>query len=152
MTNRLRTETAAQFQPFAEKMQQHGLLPVVIDTFRHYYCLLVRGETGLIAKTEMDPIQEDELAHVEKLTGFKQAGQAALERLVVIKLNGGLGTSMGLSHAKSLLAVKDGLTFLDIIARQILAYRREFGVKLPLVLMNSFSTEDDTREALSSFE
>ncbi len=152
MTNRFRTETAGQFQPFAEKMQQHGLLPVVIDTFRHYYSLLVRGETGLIPRTAIDPIQEGELAHVEKLTGFKQAGQAALERLVVIKLNGGLGTSMGLSRAKSLLEVKDGLTFLDIIARQILAYRREFGLKLPLVLMNSFSTEDDTREALSSFE
>jgi UTP--glucose-1-phosphate uridylyltransferase len=133
-------------------MEQHGLLPIVVDTFRHYYSLLVQGETGLIGKAEIDPVQEGEIADLEKLTRLEQAGHVALEKLVVIKLNGGLGTSMGLSRAKSLLEVKHGLSFLDIIARQILAHRRAFRVTLPLVLMNSFSTEDDTREALSSYE
>ena len=41
----------------------------------------------------------------------------------MLRLNGGLGTSMGLSGAKSLLEAKDGLSFLDIIARQVLALR-----------------------------
>jgi UTP--glucose-1-phosphate uridylyltransferase len=148
----LKTNTVEQFRPFAEKMEQHGLLPVVVDTFKHYYSLLVRGETGLIAKADIDPIRESDIADSEKLAGLERAGQTALEKLVVIKLNGGLGTSMGLSRAKSLLEVKHGLSFLDIIARQILAHRRAFRVKLPLVLMNSFSTEDDTREALSSYK
>ena len=65
-----------------------------------------------------------------------------------IKLNGGLGTSMGMTGAKSLLEVKDGLTFLDIIARQVLELRERTGARLPLVLMNSFATRDDSLEAL----
>ena len=62
----------------------------------------------------------------------------------MIKLNGGLGTSMGLDRAKSLLEVRDGLSFLDIIARQVLAAREEHDVTLPLVFMNSWRTRDDT--------
>lgn len=149
--NRLEAKIAEQFQPIAEKMKKNGLPPMVIDTFRHYYTLLVRGETGLITRHEIDPIQEDEIADAEKLTGLMEAGRAALGKLVVIKLNGGLGTSMGLSRAKSLLEVKHGLTFLDIIARQILTLRQNCGVNIPIVLMNSFNTEADTREALSSY-
>ena len=66
----------------------------------------------------------------------------------MLKLNGGLGTSMGMTKAKSLLEVKDGLTFLDIIARQILEARSRLGARLPLVLMNSFATRDDSLAAL----
>ena len=140
-----------KFQPFAEKMEKNGLSPVVIDTFRHYYTLLVEGGTGLITKTDIDPVQEGEIADVEKLSGLAEAGRGALEKLVVIKLNGGLGTSMGLSRAKTLLEVRNGLSFLDIIARQILSYRRTHGIRLPVVLMNSFSTEADTLEALAPY-
>ena len=141
-----------QFRPFAEKMEKNGLLPVVIDTFRYYYTLLVRGEAGLISKADIDPVAEDEIADCRSLTGLDKAGKTALERLVVIKLNGGLGTSMGLSRAKSLLEVKGGLTFLDIIARQILAHRKERRVDFPVVFMNSFNTEADTQEALRPYE
>jgi UTP--glucose-1-phosphate uridylyltransferase len=69
---------------------------------------------------------------------------------VVLKLNGGLGTSMGMTRAKSLIEAKDGLTFLDVIARQVLALRSRAGADVPLVLMNSFYTRDDSLEALSS--
>jgi len=51
-------------------------------------------------------------------------------------------------QAKSLLPVKDGLTFLDVIARQTLELRRRHGARLPLVLMNSFYTRDDSLAAL----
>ena len=149
--NPLETKMAKQFQPFAEKMKKNGLSPVVIDTFRHYYSLLVRGETGLITRADIDPVQEGQVADAEKLSGLTEAGRSALRKLVVIKLNGGLGTSMGLSRTKLLLEVKDGLTFLDIIARQILTHRRKRGVNLPIVLMNSFNTEANTQEALSSY-
>ena len=69
-----------------------------------------------------------------------------------VKLNGGLGTSMGLSRAKTLLPVRDGLTFLDLIARQVLAARSTYGVRLPLVLLDSFNTSDDTLAALAPYE
>ncbi len=67
----------------------------------------------------------------------------------MLRLNGGLGTSMGLTGAKSLLEAKDGLSFLDIIARQVLALRAEHDAELPLVLMDSFSTREDSLAALA---
>ena len=67
----------------------------------------------------------------------------ALDSVVVLKLNGGLGTSMGMTRAKSLIEVKDGHTFLDVIVRQA----EHLGV--PLVLMNSFATSDDTMRYLA---
>ena len=69
-------------------------------------------------------------------------GQArdVLGRLAVVKLDGGLGTSMGLSGPKSLLEVKPGMSFLDVLATQVLALRERYGARLPLVLMNSAAT------------
>jgi UDP-N-acetylglucosamine pyrophosphorylase len=73
-----------------------------------------------------------------------------LGQLAVIKLNGGLGTSMGLDRAKSLIAVKEGLSFLDLTARQVLALRS--GRAEPaFYLMNSFSTRADTLAALQRY-
>ena len=39
---------------------------------------------------------------------------------------------MGLSGPKTALEVRDGLTFLDIMARQVLALRERHGVQMPL--------------------
>src|SRR5690606_26124214 len=70
----------------------------------------------------------------------------------VIKLNGGLGTSMGMDRAKSLLCVRRGLSFLDIIARQVLELRKRYDAPLPLIFMNSFRTSEDTLAALARYE
>jgi UTP--glucose-1-phosphate uridylyltransferase len=70
----------------------------------------------------------------------------------VIKLNGGLGTSMGMDRAKSLLCVRRGLSFLDIIARQILHLRTEYDATLPLLFMNSFRTSEDTMDAIARYQ
>lgn len=42
-----------------------------------------------------------------------------LNKLVVIKLNGGLGTSMGCHGPKSVIPVRSDLTFLDLTVQQI---------------------------------
>lgn len=42
-----------------------------------------------------------------------------LNKLVVVKLNGGLGTSMGCQGPKSTITVRDDLTFLDLTIRQL---------------------------------
>jgi len=89
-----------------------------------------------------------ELRSAEDLPTDPDAERDALGRAVVIKLNGGLGTSMGLDAPKSLLEVKEGLTFLDVIVRQVLGLRRRFDARLPLVLMNSFATRESTLAAL----
>ena len=69
---------------------------------------------------------------------------AQLAQTVVCKLNGGLGTGMGLDKAKSLLTVKGTETFLDLTAKQVMKMRADFGVDVKFMLMNSFSTSDDT--------
>lgn len=140
-----------RFEPFAEKMKQHGLAPVVINAFRFYYRLLVRGETGRISETQIKPVTADDIADAERLAGLRASGRHALDKTVVIKLNGGLGTSMGLSRAKSLLEAKARLCFLDIIVRQIISHKNRSGARLPLVFMNSFNTEADTLDALASY-
>jgi UTP--glucose-1-phosphate uridylyltransferase len=81
-------------------------------------------------------------------------GQArdVLDRLVIVKLNGGLGTSMGLAGPKSLLEVKPGMSFLDVIATQVLELRERHGARLPLVLMNSVATRDPALAVLRRYQ
>jgi UTP--glucose-1-phosphate uridylyltransferase len=131
------------------KMQADGVDPVAIEVFSHYYRLVESGETGMVPESTIDPLDMDALADVEVTD---DAAAQAIRRTVVIKLNGGLGTSMGLDRAKSLLEVRDGLSFLDVIARQVLAVRAEHDARLPLLFMNSFRTRDDTLAALSSYD
>ena len=132
-----------------EKMRRDGLPEVAIDTFADHYRRLAEGERGLLSEAELEPIQDPPDA--SELPDDEQGAAQALERSVVIKLNGGLGTSMGMTRAKSLLEVKDGLTFLDIAVRQVLGLRRRYGARLPLVLMNSFHTREDTLAALERY-
>jgi UTP--glucose-1-phosphate uridylyltransferase len=129
-----------------EKMRADGAPDVAIETFRHYHERLESGETGTIPEDELEPAGD--LPRATDLPEAGPEGREALERALVIRLNGGLGTSMGMTEAKALLEVKDGLTFLDVIARQVLHTRERAGVRLPLVLMHSFRTRDDSLKAL----
>jgi UTP--glucose-1-phosphate uridylyltransferase len=131
------------------KMNAAGVDQVAIDTFAHYYGLLERGETGLIPESTIDPIDMERLADVE-VTDADAAD--AIAHTAVIKLNGGLGTSMGMDRAKSLLCVGKGLSFLDVIARQILHLRQRYDAPLPLLFMNSFRTSADTLDAVARYE
>lgn len=69
-----------------------------------------------------------------------------LESIVVLKLNGGLGTSMGCTGPKSMIVVKDGLNFIDIICLQIIELNSRYDVDIPLVFMNSMNTDKATIE------
>src|SRR6476646_549541 len=132
-----------------EKMRAAGVDPVAIDVFAHYYRQIEHGETGIIADKSIEPLDMDSLADVEV---GEDTAIDAIGRTAVIKLNGGLGTSMGMSRAKSLLCVRRGLSFLDVIARQVLHQRREHGATLPLIFMNSFRTSGDTLAALARYD
>ncbi len=125
-----------------EKMEAEGIPQAAIDTFRHYYEQLESGETGMLPESDIEPVEEvAEFGELPEEDG-------PLDQAVVIKLNGGLGTSMGMTQAKSLIEAKDGLSFLDVVARQVAALRERAGAPVPLVLMNSFATRDDSLEAL----
>ena len=75
-----------------------------------------------------------------------------LNKLAVIKLNGGLGTSMGCVGPKSVIEVRDGMSFLDLSVRQIEYLNRTYNVNVPFVLMNSFNTDEDTGNIIKKYE
>ena len=75
-----------------------------------------------------------------------------MKKLCIVKINGGLGTSMGCTGPKSVIEVRNGLTFLDIIILQLKGLTRTFGVVVPLVLMNSFSTQKDTEKVIEKYK
>lgn len=130
-------------------MEARGIDPVAIRAFERFYGMLEGGAQGLIPEDTIAPLTD-----VPAL-GDVQAGEEerreALRRVAVVKLNGGLGTSMGLTGPKTVLHVRGHLRFLDIIARQILALRRRYAVDLPLLLMDSFRTREESLAVLDGY-
>lgn len=125
-------------------MGRENLHPSVINAFSYYYKKVVSGETGLVFDKDIIPVNDEEIAHLNHLQKYADSGRHNLHKSVRIILNGGLGTSMGLSCPKSLLKVKANRSFLDILLAQ--AERQN----TKLAIMNSFSTHDQTLSAISN--
>jgi UDP-N-acetylglucosamine pyrophosphorylase len=138
----------SSFAPFREKMQSASLSEAAIAAFERAFKLLVAKESGLISESFIDPVEQ--LPKYEEISSAPANG-AFLAKAVMLKLNGGLGTSMGLEKAKSLLVVRNDETFLDLIVRQVLATRKQTGANLRFLLMNSFSTSEDTQAHLAHY-
>lgn len=132
-----------------EKMRAAGLSSAACASFERAWRQAAGGGAGMLPEAEIEPVDDPP----EWKGGDCPAGDAPLlDRLCVIKLNGGLGTSMGLERAKSLIPVKDGRNFLDFIARQILWLRAEHGTRGPrFFLMDSFATSADTLSHLAAY-
>ena len=133
-----------------DKMAAAGVAPAAVDVFTHYYRELEAGATGLIPEGTIDPLLDP--PKLADLDIDPAAAREAFAKTAVIKLNGGLGTSMGMDKAKSLLQVRDGKSFLDLIVEQVQHARAQTGAPLPLILMNSFRTQDDSLAALAKHE
>lgn len=132
-----------------DRMREAGSPDLAIATFSRLYRELESGATGLIREADVEPLRD--IDRQSDLSVDEATANDVMGRTVIIKLNGGLGTSMGLEGPKSLLPVRDGATFLDLIARQVLAARRQYGARLPLLLMNSFRTREDSLAALAAY-
>ncbi|MBV8942930.1 MAG: UTP--glucose-1-phosphate uridylyltransferase, partial [Solirubrobacterales bacterium] len=124
-------------------MRAAGEPEEAIAAFRRAYERFVAGESALLESAELEPVSD-----VPALEDLAAADARALEGVAVVKLNGGLATTMGLRQPKSLVEVREGRTFLDIIIGQIVSLRRRYGIRLPLVLMNSEVTREQTLRAL----
>lgn len=130
-------------------MASAGVPAPAREAFALHYRDLESGATGVIREDTIDPLGDPVLLADVEAGEDEQVG--ALSRTAVLKLNGGLGTSMGLDRAKSLLPVRGDLTFLDITVRQVLAVRERTGARLPLLFLDSFSTHQDTLEHLRRY-
>lgn len=152
------------------KMQDASVHPIAISVFEQLYKQLEKDTDGYIRESDITPLTEvatlgdldsaDELATQLQTQDpdplnidVPKLGQpaGAIGATALVKLNGGLGTSMGMSQAKSLLPVHKGLSFLDIIAGQVRWARARYDISLPIIFMNSFRTEDDTLAALAKY-
>lgn len=144
--------SAQGLQASVKKMQDAKMSDVAIASFKHLYSSWEKNDSTWIREADVDPLSE--ATSISDIRGTMDSDKAlkALSQTAFLKLNGGLGTSMGLSKAKSLLPVRlhkgRNLRFIDIILGQISATRHNLGVDLPLVLLNSFRTSKDTLAAV----
>lgn len=141
--------SAAGLAEAARRMHERGLDERAIAVFSDYYHQLELGAQGTIPEDSIEPLVD--LTRLDGVGATEAERAQALGQVVVIKLNGGLGTSMGLAGAKSALSVRDGLTFLDVIARQVLALRAQYAAPLPVIFMNSFRTHEETEAILAAY-
>jgi UDP-N-acetylglucosamine pyrophosphorylase len=137
------------FTAFQEKMIAAGMGDAAVHAFRRNYEALLRNESGLIGEDSISAV--DHLDSLEDIASSSIADPSLFAQAVVIKLNGGLGTGMGLQGPKSLLSVRDDVNFLDLMVRQILDLRKSCGAPVRLLLMNSFSTSGDTLGHLTKY-
>jgi UDP-N-acetylglucosamine pyrophosphorylase len=131
-------------------MKKEGLSEAAMAAFKHSFLELLSGSSGTIAESSITPV----LSLPDLETDIKSTivpDSSLLKHTVVLKLNGGLGTSMGLDKAKSLLEVKNGDSFLDLTAKQIVSMRQKFKTPVGFMLMNSFTTSKDTLEFLVKY-
>eukprot|EP00959_Pyramimonas_sp_CCMP1952_P188197 3935702-Pyramimonas_sp.AAC.1 len=103
------------WKEFEQKMKEAKMSPAAIKAFGDNYKALISGQKTTMPESDISPVES-----LDRLENVKEPGDVSelLRQTAVLKLNGGLGTSMGLEKAKSLLVVKDGQTFLDLIAQQ----------------------------------
>ncbi|KAA5538811.1 UTP--glucose-1-phosphate uridylyltransferase [Roseiconus nitratireducens] len=134
---------ASNWESVQSKLAQAGSPDIVVRLFKRHYENLCSGDESYLRESEIEPAKD--VTDAEQLDeSLAQVGKDHLSSVAVLKLNGGLGTSMGLAGPKSLLPVRGDDTFLDLILRQANQ------LSVPLVLMNSFSTQEQTDQAIQA--
>lgn len=130
-----------------------GLTRREAEVFLGAYARYLSGESAGVEWGKIGVPEAGDLASLHEIeeAGYEEKGRRRMEEVAWVVLNGGLGTSMRMTRAKSLLEVKEGLTFLDLIALHVLSIRKEYKADIPLVFMNSFATHEDTVRALSRY-
>ncbi|XP_076758312.1 UDP-glucose pyrophosphorylase isoform X2 [Xylocopa sonorina] len=123
------------------------------EGFIHLFKRFLQEEGPSLQWDRIQKLPEDAIKDYNSLPAPEGAEvKALLSKLVVVKLNGGLGTSMGCHGPKSVIAVRNGLTFLDLIVQQIEYLNKTYNANVPLVLMNSFNTDDDTQRIIRKYK
>lgn len=125
-----------------QRMLEGGCTPAQTERFAKRVEAFLGQRGGFIPEGEIEPVEN--LTRLDELSPRPEL----LRQAVMLKLNGGLGTSMGLTGPKGLLEVKDGADFYAILLLQLAASEKRDGFRPPLLFMNSFSTETATVERL----
>src|SRR3954469_2242213 len=76
------------------KMTDAGVSAPAITAFLGALRRVIAGERGMVPETDVDAVSS--LPRLDDISEPKAGSEHLLKQLVVIKLNGGLGTGMGL--------------------------------------------------------
>lgn len=124
-----------------------------VSGFKELYQKFIGGSAQAVQWEKIEPLPA---GAVLEYSSLREPGaetiREMLNKLVVVKLNGGLGTSMGCVGPKSVIPVRSDLTFLDLTVQQIEKLNKTYDADVPLVLMNSFNTHDDTLKLLNKYK
>ncbi|WP_289093321.1 UTP--glucose-1-phosphate uridylyltransferase [uncultured Bifidobacterium sp.] len=136
-------------------MKAHGMSDTAVAQFKRLYDVWRHEEaSSWIREDDVEPLTGVPSFHDVYKTIDHDKAVNAFAKTAFLKLNGGLGTSMGLECAKSLLPVRrhkaKQMRFIDIIIGQVVTARTRLNVRLPLTLMNSFRTSEDTMKVLKA--
>jgi len=131
-------------------------LPLSENVRENFLRLIEKFREGPSRINDWDSVQSPDEKYLLSYTSLKipdrKVAQESLARIAVCKLNGGLGTSMGCQMPKSTIAVHENKTFLDLIVDQLCEVEKDFGVKVPLILMNSFYTHEETKKVIEKYK
>jgi len=117
--------------------------------FKRY--ILSKDIKSEVSWDEIKSPTHKEVVDYNELTDKDLDASKILSKLAVLKLNGGLGTSMGCVGPKSVIEVRDGNSFLDLSVKQIDFLNTKYKSNVPLLLMNSFNTNNDTQQIIKKY-
>lgn len=132
------------------KMHENNCSDTAIMQFERMYKVWQEDDAGWMREEDFLPLSLTNVPAVSDIYDSmpSHVAHSALAKTAIIKLNGGLGTSMGLDGPKSLLPVRRHkarrMRFIDIILGQVISKREQDKVQLPLLFMNSFRTSKES--------
>lgn len=130
-------------------------LPLSENARENLLQMIKKFRKGPSRINDWDSVQSPDEKYLLPYTSLKapdrKVTQKSLSKIAVCKLNGGLGTSMGCQMPKSTIAVREDKSFLDLIVDQLSEVENDFGVKVPLILMNSFYTHEETKRVIEKY-
>jgi UTP--glucose-1-phosphate uridylyltransferase len=118
--------------------------------FTLMYIQATLESSGKIPWSEIQELKQTDLIQYENLPKKKNIPATSLNKLAILKLNGGLGTTMGCTGPKSTIKIDKANSFLDLIAKQIKYQNTQFKTAIPLIFMNSTKTNTPTQKALKN--
>lgn len=134
---------------FLKKFIHRDVSTSAILSFVSMFLRHLTEQSGMVDWKSIRSLSKNNLLFQNELTSDDTSvGSAHVNQVAILKVNGGLGTTMGCAYAKSLINVNQNFSFLDIIGQQVNTLRHTYDVPIPLILMNSFYTDSDTTQAL----
>ncbi|KAJ6499165.1 UTP-glucose-1-phosphate uridylyltransferase [Mycena sanguinolenta] len=150
----LATSMHDELTRLVETVPENGNRKAFDTEMQSFLSLFTRYLAEKVSKEELDwdkvvAPAENQIVPYDNITS--SVDPMSLQKLAVLKVNGGLGTSMGMTGAKSALEVKNGMTFLDLTVKQIEHLNTTHNVDVPLILMTSFNTHEDTLRIIKKY-